>query len=275
MKEIKVAAIQPKPVDDELINPKNVDHAIKLIRKCVKMDEDVDIICFPEYYPWFGEERLAREAGELGVYLIAGIAEESGGKRYNSCVLFSPDGQVVGRQRKVNLGLMERERFGFSPGSEYQVFETKLCRIGIGICVDFWGPPHVGHKLLELGAELIFNPSFFFIFREKWRCFVFTRMVELMTPIVAVNTAEFQFRLGDRVFPRCGGLSFVMQPPWRTMDEFAQWWYDPTFNWITSELGLEEGILVDVVDVERAKRFRKEWYYRLLGSNRTVQGGEA
>ena len=266
---VKVAAIQPRPVGDELRHPKNVQHAIELLKRYVRANEEVRIACFPEYFPWYGEAELAKEARELGIYIIAGIAEEQEGVLYNSCVLFGPDGSIVGRQRKLNLGLMERRDFGFSPGRELRVFDTDIGRIGIGVCVDFWGPPNVGRELVEMGAEIIFNPSFFFIFREIWRCLLLARAVELMVPIVAVDTAQFPFRLGDKVFKRCGGLSCIIGPPWRSEEEFLAWWREPRFNWVLGQLGLEEGVLIRDIDLDLAKRCRAIWRYRLLGEGET------
>ncbi len=264
MARVRVAAIQPRPVNDDLTDPGNVRHALDLLQRCLRMDDGVQIACFPEYFPWRGREELARAAEELGIYIIAGLAEREGGRLYNSCVLFGPDGSVVGRQRKLGLGLMERKHFGFSPGRELRVFETELGRVGIGVCVDFWGPLNVGRELVRLGAEIIFNPSFFFIFREAWRCLLLARAVELMVPIVAVDVAEFPFRLGDRVFRRCGGLSCIVGPPWRSVEEFVAWWHKSTFSsWFLGCLGLGEGILIRELDLGLAKRFRRMWLERL------------
>jgi len=242
-----------------------VEHALELLETCFKMDEEVQVACFPEYFPWHGEGRLVEAAEELGMHVIAGVAERCGDALFNSCVLIGPDGSIIGRQRKLNLGLMERKHFGFSPGRELKVFDTDIGRIGIGICVDFWGPPNVGRDLVRMGAEIIFNPSFFFIFREIWRCLLLARAVELMVPIVAVDTAQFDFRLGDKVFKRCGGLSCIIGPPWRDEEEFISWWREPRFNWVLGQLGLEEGILIREVDLDLARRCREIWRYRLLG----------
>ena len=266
MAKVKVAAIQARPVGDDLTHPGNVAHALDLIERCLRMDDGVQIACFPEYFPWRGREEIARAAEEHGIYVIAGFAEREGDRLYNSCVLLGPDGSVVGRQRKLGLGLMERKHFGFSPGRELKVFETELGKIGIGVCADFWGPMNVGRQLVRLGAEIIFNPSFFFIFREVWRCLLLARAVELMVPIVAVDVAEFPFRLGERVFKRCGGLSCIVGPPWRDEEEFLAWWRESVFSsWFLGCLGLEEGILIRELDLDLARRFRRIWLDRLTG----------
>jgi len=263
--KVKVAAIQARPVGGDFRHPGNIRHALELLDECFRMDDEVQVACFPEYFPWSGGDELARKAEDLGMYVIAGLAEEEGGALYNSCVLIGPDGAILGRQRKLNLGLMERKHFGFSPGRELHVFDTDFGRVGIGVCVDFWGPPNVGRELARMGADLIFNPSFFFIFREVWHCLLLARAVELMVPIVAVDVAEFPFRLGDKVFESCGGLSCIIGPPWRDLDDFASWWYEPKFNWILGQLGYEEGILIRELDLDLARELRGAWFSRLLG----------
>ena len=263
MAKVKVAAIQARPIQDDLTHPKNVEHALELLERCFKMDDGVHIACFPEYFPWSGLESVAGKAEELGIYVIAGIAEREGGSLYNSCVLIGPDGSVLGRQRKVGLGSMERRYFGFSPGRELRVFDTDFGRIGIGVCADFWGPMNVGRELLRMGAEIIFNPSFFFVFREAWHYLLFARAVELMLPIVAVDVAEFPFRLGDKVFRECGGLTCIIVPPWKDMDEFASWWHGGTTRWFLGWLGTEEGILIREIDLFKAGEFRRAWFARI------------
>ena len=64
-------------------------------------------VCFPIYAePGDGpvEQRLAALAKELGIYLFGGtIPESDGGKLYNTCFVYGPDGSLLGRHRKVHL----------------------------------------------------------------------------------------------------------------------------------------------------------------------------
>ena len=47
---------------------------------------------------------LSRAAAEHGVYLVGGsIPEVEGGKVYNTCVAYGPDGAMLARHRKMHL----------------------------------------------------------------------------------------------------------------------------------------------------------------------------
>ena len=73
---IRIAIIQPKPypsVDD----PRNIGHALQLMEKC--QGEELDVICFPECFPFLGERELGSAARKFNSYLIAGMTEEEGG----------------------------------------------------------------------------------------------------------------------------------------------------------------------------------------------------
>jgi predicted amidohydrolase len=73
-----------------------------------------------------------------GVYLVAGIAERSGPRLFNSSVVFGPDGHV-GTFRQVHL--WNKENLFFEPGDlGFPVFQTPIGRIGTFICYDGWFP---------------------------------------------------------------------------------------------------------------------------------------
>ena len=44
------------------------------MEKC--QGEELDVICFPEYFPFLGERELGAAARKFNSYLIAGMAEE-------------------------------------------------------------------------------------------------------------------------------------------------------------------------------------------------------
>lgn len=116
-------------------------------------------------------------AAEYGVYLVAGSAVlppyliedgtvqwQRGPQRHvvhNSSYLFGPDGQVIGRQDKVDLIALETEEaLSLTPGSvaDLQVFDTPLGKIGIAICLDAFSDEIAAH-LTDLGAQILVQPS--------------------------------------------------------------------------------------------------------------------
>ena len=49
---------------------------------------------------------------------------------YNTAVLMGPNGQLIGKYRKVCLPHGEVER-GIAPGTDYPVFETQFGKVGV------------------------------------------------------------------------------------------------------------------------------------------------
>ena len=164
---IRVALIQPKPYPS-FEDPRNIGHAMMLLDKC--RGEELDVICFPEYFPYQGEEELAAAARQCRSYIIAGLVESEGDKLYNTATLFDRSGRILGRQRKCNVGALERNQLGISPGDRiYRAFVTDFGKIGIPVCIDFWGQPEAGKQLADQSADIIFNISIVIAFQYYFK----------------------------------------------------------------------------------------------------------
>jgi predicted amidohydrolase len=100
---------------------------------------------------YFG--RLARQHN---FYIVAGLVERAGHLIYNTAVLLGPDGDLVGKYRKVTLPRSEIES-GIAPGSAYPVFETRFGKVGMMVCYDGFFP-EVARQLVNRGAEVIAWP---------------------------------------------------------------------------------------------------------------------
>jgi len=99
--------------------------------------------------------KLSRLAEELKVYIIAGFTEKRSDKLFNAAYIFSRDGNIIGKYRKVNIAKRER----FCAGDSLPVFDTDLGKIGVLICADRRWPENV-RVLAVQGAEAIFIPSY-------------------------------------------------------------------------------------------------------------------
>ena len=95
-------------------------------------------------------------AQRLGIYLVAGIAERSGGKLYNAALIAGPDG-YLGTYRKLHL--WGDENLFFEPGDlGLPLFDTEFGRLGVAICYDGWFPEV--YRLLALrGADIVAVPT--------------------------------------------------------------------------------------------------------------------
>jgi predicted amidohydrolase len=95
-------------------------------------------------------------AARHNLHIVAGICERAGTRLYNSAVVIGPDG-YIGTFRKVHL--WNEELLHFESGDlGFPVFDTKLGRIGAGICYDVWFPETF--RLLALqGADIVCVPT--------------------------------------------------------------------------------------------------------------------
>ncbi|MCM3342556.1 carbon-nitrogen hydrolase family protein [Paenibacillus sp. MER TA 81-3] len=89
-------------------------------------------------------ETFGELAKELGVYLVIGVVERdqqfSTGTLYNSMVYIGPDGNLLGKHRKLVPTGSERLLWGQGDGSTLTVIDTPFGRIGGLICWENYMP---------------------------------------------------------------------------------------------------------------------------------------
>ncbi len=168
-KTITIASIQMFVHKNKKQNVKQVKNYLKYLSKVFPQ---VEMVVFPELSVSESalepEEQAENIPGELtrlfsrlakkhGLWLIPGsIYEKSGSKVYNTSVVFSPEGDLVGKYRK---------RFPWCPyektvpGKDPFVFTVEgVGKIGLMICYDLWFP-EVARDLVDLGAEVLLVPT--------------------------------------------------------------------------------------------------------------------
>jgi nitrilase len=84
--------------------------------------------------------RLGEAAREAGAYLAVGVNERGGSTLYNTIVFLSPDGEVIGKHRKLMPTGPERLVWGFGDASTLTTFETPFGRVGALICWENYMP---------------------------------------------------------------------------------------------------------------------------------------
>ncbi len=175
MKDIvDVALIQyiPRPLD--LVG--NLAAMAATVREQAR-DRPTDLVVFPElsttgYVPPISNEEfklrlrretdtipgqvtrvLGRAARESDTYVAAGCTElGETGELYNSVVLLSSRGEMLGGYRKIHL--WDEERSYFKAGNKLNVITTGLGRIGLSICYDSRFPELSRCQAL-VGAEIL------------------------------------------------------------------------------------------------------------------------
>lgn len=121
--------------------PAGLDFGARVGSRTSKGRED-----FRRYYesavsvPSASCDALGTAAREAGVYLVIGVVEREGGTLYCTVLFFSPDGELMGKHRKLMPTAAERLVWGYGDGSTMPVFDTPLGRIGSVICWENYMP---------------------------------------------------------------------------------------------------------------------------------------
>lgn len=85
-------------------------------------------------------QRLADAVASHGAYVVMGAIEREGSTCYCTALFFGPDGQLLGKHRKVMPTALERMIWGFGDGSTLTVVDTPYGRMGSVICWENYMP---------------------------------------------------------------------------------------------------------------------------------------
>ena len=197
-----------------------------------------DLIAFQELFawPWFPSDKdedafgmawapdhpawkmLSEWAKEFNTTLIAPVFEMTEDEKfYNTSVVYGPDGNELGRYRKVHLPNFEGywEDYYFSSGDlGYPVFQTPKATIGVVNCYDNFFPEI--HRILALkGADLIVAPTAASVNsgRERWLTVLASQAITNAIDIFRVN------RVGLDGMLRFYGESFIINAAGELLDQ--------------------------------------------------------
>ncbi len=157
----------------------NINKMITKLEEVMGSDGDVQLVIFPELavngyecgelyeqtseaYP-DGEsiKAMAEQAKKHNVHIVFGFVEkaEKDGRTvlYNSAALIDSSGTPIGCYRKSHLVEGEETKY-FEKGTEYDVYDTSIGKIGMMICWDT-AYPEVARILALKGAEIIAVPT--------------------------------------------------------------------------------------------------------------------
>ncbi|ESO89486.1 hypothetical protein LOTGIDRAFT_179029 [Lottia gigantea] len=155
MTEFKLALIQLAVGASKVENVKN---AVKFIKEAA--GNGAKLVALPECFNspygtnYFGEyaesipgpstDSLSQAAKDNQVFLVGGsIPESENGKLYNTSTIFNPQGELIGKHRKVHLFDIDvpgkirfQESEVLTAGNTLTMFNTPFCKVGVGICYD-------------------------------------------------------------------------------------------------------------------------------------------
>jgi len=124
--------------------------------------EDTSLFDLAEPIPGPTTRNLGKLARKLRVVLIVPLFERrTAGIYHNSAVVIDADGDIAGLYRKMHIpdDPAYYEKFYFTPGDlGFQVFDTRVGRIGALICWDQWYPESARLCSLQ-GANVLFYPT--------------------------------------------------------------------------------------------------------------------
>lgn len=210
---MKVAAIQmvssPQVTD-------NLAVAVRLIDEAAQ--QGAELVVLPEYFCLLGrsdgdklqvretpgagpiQEALRAAARRSKVWLVGGtlpMATDEPARVRNTCLVMSPEGQLVARYDKVHLFRFDngRERYDESrtlqAGAEAVVFDLPsrdghTWRVGLSICYDLRFP-ELYRALGQRGADLLLVPSAFThtTGQAHWELLLRARAIENLAWVLA------------------------------------------------------------------------------------------
>lgn len=163
----------------------------------------LDIIVLPELFaigfnydqysrqgagvPGETSEFIVRTARKHSAYVVGTGIENADveGKYFNTLVMSSPEGEIVGTYRKIHP--FQAEKDVFEGGKQMVMLDIQALKVGAQICYDVRFP-EISRTLALEGAQLLIIPASFPDPRsEHWDNLVRARAIENQVYVAAVN----------------------------------------------------------------------------------------
>lgn len=103
-------------------------------------------------------DALGAIAREQAMHIVIGVIERDGGTLYCTVLFFDPQGELMGKHRKLMPTAMERIVWGMGDGSTMPVFDTPVGKIGAVICWENY-MPLLRTAMYAKGVELYCAPT--------------------------------------------------------------------------------------------------------------------
>jgi N-carbamoylputrescine amidase len=256
---VKVAGVQSACGQDR---EENVARAVGLAR--LAAENGAGIICFEQLFSlfWFPREKspaffdlaeaedgptietLRALAKEKGVTLICPIFERVGEHEYyNTAFIIGPDGELLGKYRKIHLPDLDlwREKFYFSPGNlGFPVFTSHGLTFGVQLCWDNFFPEGARRLALK-GAQVIFCPNAAaFASSRKWETVITANSIVNGIYLFRVN------RVGREEKQDFYGRSFCV---------------NPEGEMLLPPSGMSNSVIMADIDTDLIDEVRREWKF--------------
>ncbi|MFF7179962.1 nitrilase-related carbon-nitrogen hydrolase [Streptomyces sp. NPDC008121] len=160
----------------------------------------------PAYGPTY--EAMAAAARDAGVWLHAGsVVEAAGGALYNTSLVFTPEGALAARYRKIHrFGFDKGEAVMMAAGEEPVTVALPALTVGVATCYDLRFP-ELFRGLVDAGAQAFVVPAGWPARRRAhWTLLARARAVENQAYVLACGTA------GTHAGVEQAGHSIVVDP---------------------------------------------------------------
>ncbi|PKK32536.1 nitrilase family, member 2 [Columba livia] len=201
---------------------------------------------YAEKIPGESTQKLSEVAKECSIYLIGGsIPEEDGGKLYNTCTVFGPDGAMLAKHRKVHLfdinipgKIQFKESETLSPGNSFSMFDTSYCKVGLGICYDIRFA-EMAQIYGQKGCQLLIYPGAFNLTTgpAHWELLQRGRAVDNQVYVATVSPAR-----DEKASYVAWGHSTVVNP-----------WGE-----VIAKAGAEETVVYTDIDLKKLAEIRQQ-----------------
>lgn len=106
--------------------------------------------------------RVARRCGQHGMACVLGTetplpTNPTRGKPYNSALVISPVGDILGVHHKTKLTPLDA--VAYSPGQGFQTFDLFGVKVGVVICFEGFRFAETTRECVRQGARLVFHPQ--------------------------------------------------------------------------------------------------------------------
>ena len=189
-------------------------------------------------------EQLGEMAKKAKVFLVLGVNEKDtvSGTMYCTMLYFSPEGQLMGKHRKLKPTAAERIVWGEGDGSTLSTFNTPLGKMGGLICWENY-MPLARMAMYQKGVQLYLAPTA--DSRENWQHTLKHIALEGRCFVLGCN----QF-VTKSMYPKdLPGIADLDQQP-EIMSSGGSVIIAPTGEVLVGPLWDEEGILTAEIDMD-------------------------
>ena len=236
----------------------NLLEAEKLLAQAA--DLDAELVVLPENFSFMGAQEtdklefaekegdglvqnfMRQQARKHGYMLVGGtipLSCDDPGKVRSASLLYSADGEQIGRYDKVHLFDVQipdskdqyAESEAIQAGDRVACYQTPLGKLALAVCYDLRFPEHV-RSCLDFGMDILAVPSAFTAQtgRAHWEVLLRARAIENLSYVVAA--AQGGFHVGGR---ETWGHSMIIDPWGNVLNSLSK---GPGV--VTAEISLEQ-----------------------------------